>query len=478
MKKFMLTNKIIIFILFILLLSVGIAILFSGTVSPKTYVGQIAQKKITAEQLEKTMTYTKIQAMLRYGILFEQLKSLFDLEEEAWNQLILIQEAQKRGIKIPNQEVIEEIAKNDIFYRNKKFDPSLYKGIIKNSFQCEVKDFEETIRQSLLIAKLFDNVTKEISVSEKELMQEYKKSYEQLKVYYSLFPMPEDLSVINVTPDEITNYYIAHHKDFYRPLSIKIGYVKLPFPADGGVQKEVETKYKAIALRDQYAITKNLRTLAEKSGWTYQETTFFSKNNPPREINWPLNVLRNAFKMKKGAIHEPVELEDGYLVFIIQDIKKPGLAQIQEAQEEIKNKITKQKAIEIAKNNAESYKEKMKEILDDAIDEKTLEAKQKELGLIIKASELVSKTKLFTDLTIDLSSENEFYALNTEKEIAVLATHSGACLVYVKNFQPVQLEDFEKNKNAFKAELIKKIKTITINKFVEQLINDTPIEKK
>ncbi|MBF0522724.1 MAG: SurA N-terminal domain-containing protein [Candidatus Omnitrophica bacterium] len=469
-------KKLIIIIGIAIAVSILIAGLFAGSIKPATYVGEISGEKISTSQLQAAVTHAKIQALLRYGKMFKQLEKLFDLEQEAWQQLTLLQEAKKRHIKVSNKEVIDEIAKNDIFYRNNRFDPALYQGIIKSSFECQPQDFEETVRESLMMTKLFKDVTKDVSISDTQLLSEYKKTTEQLQVSFIPFTA-DNKKESSVTDQEIKDYYVKNSATLRLPPSISVEYVLLPFPKDGGVQKEVETKYKAIAIVDQYKLTKDLKSAAEKIGFPYKETGFFNKQQPNLELGWTLEMMMDAFKMNKGQIHDPVELKEGYLVFKIKDTLPAHMATLPEAQQIIKDKLTVQKASEAAKAQASQYVEKVKQLLDNNKDGKALETIQKTLNLKIEQSALLAKNKLAETLEIDKPSENDFYALNTKAQTSVLTTLSGACLLYVDNFVPIKLEDFEKNKETFKQELLAAAKNEVFNKFAEALTEKADLKK-
>ena len=73
------------------------------------YAGKIFGKKVSFEQFEETQRHARHQALLRYGEEFFKISPFLNLEEEAWNRLILAYEAQKQRLKVTDREVVESI---------------------------------------------------------------------------------------------------------------------------------------------------------------------------------------------------------------------------------------------------------------------------------------------------------------------------------------------------------------------------------
>lgn len=85
------------------------------------------------------------------------------IEKRLW-----LQDAQKRGLEITDDELRDNIMKMYIFHRNGRFDPSLYERILTDNRMNE-KDFEEIQRKEFLTLKLMQVVRDSVVVTEHEV---------------------------------------------------------------------------------------------------------------------------------------------------------------------------------------------------------------------------------------------------------------------------------------------------------------------
>ena len=81
-----------IFVLIVLLLVIYTVANFVGGYKPEIYIGEIFGKKVSLDDFNKTYLHMETQARMRYGRMFEKLEPFLDLENDAWDQLILLHE--------------------------------------------------------------------------------------------------------------------------------------------------------------------------------------------------------------------------------------------------------------------------------------------------------------------------------------------------------------------------------------------------
>ncbi|MDP8212662.1 MAG: SurA N-terminal domain-containing protein [Candidatus Zapsychrus exili] len=470
-------KKILIIISILIVVSLLATILFSGGIRPKKYIGEMFGKEISSQEFENTYLHVKVQSMLKYGKLFDEFEALIDLEQDAWDQLMLLHEAKKRKIKIQDSAVINEIAKYDIFFRNKKFDKNIYKNIINRSFSCKRRDFEETIRESLTVAKLYDQATSYVDVEDTEILKKYKKETEEIKARYILFPEDKHKEKIQISKEQIKNYYNENKQGFSKPPSINVQYITLNFPDEGGVQKEVETKYKAKAIYDAHKESSDLKTAAEKIGFTLQETGYFSKMDPNFDPKWSFKLMLETFKMEAKEIKEPIELEKGYLIIKIKDKKDSYIPEIEEIATNIQDILISKEARTLAKEEANQYLEKVIKAFEPNEDTAALNIIKQELGLEIKEAPFVSKEQLSFTLDIDETSEKDFLNLDKENNSDILVTSKGACLIYVDDFKPISIDEFNRQKEGLKVDIREKKKEQAFEIIVSTLKNQAKTKK-
>ena len=144
---------------------------------------------VSIKDFQQAYLDTRDQAIILYGDEFFKNGNRLDLEQETWDRLILLKEAQKRNIQASDQEVVAFIASIPFFQRDGQFDQMLYENIVQNPsvFDRSTHEFEEGIRKQLIIKKLLDSVAPEIVLTDAQLKKEYQKRNEKITLQYVLF---------------------------------------------------------------------------------------------------------------------------------------------------------------------------------------------------------------------------------------------------------------------------------------------------
>ena len=168
------------------------------------------------------------QAIRIYGDEFFKNGNRIDLEQETWDRLILLKEAQKRDIQVSDQEVVAYIASIPFFQRNGQFDQTLYEEIVQNPsvFDRSTHDFEEGVRKQLMIKKLMMPWPLRAVLSDAELKKEYQKRNEKITLQYVLFSASDYAKNATASDDEIKTFYDQHKEQFRTAPTIVLNYVQ------------------------------------------------------------------------------------------------------------------------------------------------------------------------------------------------------------------------------------------------------------
>jgi len=197
-------NKTILwFIAIIIILSFGVfgtAYRLDNTVNS---AGTIYGHNVSIKEFQQAYLDSRDQAIRIYGDEFFKNGNKIDLEQETWDRLILLKEAQKREIHVTDQEVVADIAAIPFFQRNGHFDQVLYEEIVENPsvFDRPTHDFEEGVRKQLAIKKLIELVAPESVLNDADLKKEYQKRNEKITLQYVLFNASDFAKNTPVTED-------------------------------------------------------------------------------------------------------------------------------------------------------------------------------------------------------------------------------------------------------------------------------------
>lgn len=158
----------------------------SGPGSP----GRLFGKPVSAQQFLKAMDAATREAILSYGDRFREQVPREDLERRAWERLLLLAEARRKGIRVTDREVIENLQQEPLFQTQGRFDPKSYQSIIRYSLGATPRLFEEETRERLVIAKLLEQAMGEPKATEEEIREAFRKKEESIRVETLLLPDP------------------------------------------------------------------------------------------------------------------------------------------------------------------------------------------------------------------------------------------------------------------------------------------------
>ncbi len=300
------------------------------------YIGTVNDQEISFDELSRNMNGIKGQLILNYFNQPETVSGLFDnkpfLAKLAWERLVLLREAKTHNIKIADKEVIDYMRKHPMFGRDGFFDPKIYEQTLKYVFGLDPRTFEETVRENLIIQKLKDIISKDIRVSEDEILRAYNRDNEKMKISYVLIPDRDFLDKTNIGDNEIRNYYENHKLEFILSRPKKDGYSTVPEFEEvkdsihASLAKNISRR---AAFRYAEDIYRKLLEMSEKDkiafdvaaaelGLKVEVTPMFSKLDNIEGIGRADYLIEAALTLKNpDQISYPVETEKGIIIFRI-----------------------------------------------------------------------------------------------------------------------------------------------------------------
>lgn len=169
----------------------GLAVLFilwgvGGTLGTRqaSYAGRIFGRKVPARAF-----IAQEQMVARAWHAFNPDTPLDpqQLEQQTWTRLALLDEARRRQIRVTDADVVAAIEAHPFFQRDGRFDPERYQRYVQ--FQrLAPRQFEEAIRQDLLLDQLRAEVTQGAVVDELALRQTFDE--ERLRVHVRVVTVP------------------------------------------------------------------------------------------------------------------------------------------------------------------------------------------------------------------------------------------------------------------------------------------------
>ncbi|MFA5059610.1 MAG: SurA N-terminal domain-containing protein [Candidatus Omnitrophota bacterium] len=434
-----------------------------------TYAGEMFGRKISFDQFQKSLFQARIQAIMAYGDNFNKVSQLLDLESVAWDRLIMLEEARRKNIKVSDTEVVAAVQNLNLFKNNGSFDPAIYEKIVNYYFRTKPRDFEEGIRQSLILQKLSESVTTGISVSEEDLLKEYKNKNEQIQVSYVLFAPKDDAKQIVLTPEEALKYYQDNKQDFFMPPSVNVEYLYLPVAPELPEKDKNDIAAKVTAITEDLTRDPNLPSIAEKHKVETGESGFFSHEQPPLKLGWPFELLQKIFSLEDNEVSGPVETAKGYYFVRLKEKKDSYIPEYAEVEEKVKEALGLEKARDISRSKAEEALKNINQTIEQNPEQK-FSAIAKTLNLSVSQTKPFTRGQYLDNLGVVQEFQDAAFALiGTNRVSPVVEISKGFCIISVDNFVPIDEEKFKKEKEDFSKAVLAQKKNSAVDEFIERL---------
>lgn len=324
------------------------------------------------------------------------------IDQMAWNRLILLDAVKKEHIAVNDREVIEYIASFPIFQRDGAFDKKLYKSMLGDA----ARGFEERVRDDIRIAKLREKVIQNISVTDEELKEGYKKKSEKIKASYVSIPFSDFEKYVAYNEKDLVVHYEDNKESFRKPEHINVEYIDVLFESfkdevyvseeeikkdfeenlsdfkkpgseetpllDDEIKKEVSEKLsqkKRISLAEELAykildkaLSKNeLDETARSFTLKAKETGLFNAQQEIPGVGWSYEFTKRGFELKEGEISAVlIRTGKGFYIIRLKEKKPSYLPQFAEIKDSVINSYKKEKSIELSHKKAKKVNLTMK----------------------------------------------------------------------------------------------------------------------
>ncbi len=466
------------------------------------YAGEIFGKKISFRRYEASLSACRNQALLIYGDNFNKVAKFLDLEESAWERLILLYQAKKERIKVSDKEVIGLIERLPLFQKEGRFDRGRYNILLDYAFRASPRDFEEQIREALKIDKLKAQLLKKVSLAGEEIEKAYKTENEKAKALYIFVDPQKFTEEIHPSYDEMQHYYQSHKTEFERPEQVNAQYIALYFDQAyfevNVTEEEIRNYYrehsqqfsvkdakgkesatpleeakaqiierltqdkrrviledKAWQISDDIAGNAALfKEVAKKNQLEVKETGFFGPRQVIPEIGLSYEFLNTAFSLKIGEISDVIETPKGYFIIKLKEKKEGYIPALEEIKEKVEQAFVKQKSWQLAKNRGEELLSQIRELMQE--EKLNFPKAAEKLSLTVKETGEFSRTGYISGIGQSQEFSRAAFAQKRGGLGDLIAAPNGYCILSLKEIIPVEEEKFVQEKEEFAKKLLER----------------------
>ncbi|MGE5308602.1 MAG: SurA N-terminal domain-containing protein [Deltaproteobacteria bacterium] len=419
--------------------------------------GRIFGRQVGRQEFVSALKASQLQMRMQFGQAYDELLKYVDLRSVALERLVLLSEARRRHIRASDKEVIDTVVNDPSFQRNGVFDKSYYESVISYGLRMPTREYEEQVRQNIVLKKLADQVTgTQITVTEQDVREAYRKEHEKYSIAYAA-ALPADLaSGVQVSDQEMKDHFAAHSLDFKQPLSFNLDYVAT----------DKEHQVTAINARLE---KEPLDKIAKDMGLEIKQTGLFTQSDPIPGIGWSQELSTQLADAKPGKVFAPLEIEKKYYILRLKERKEPYVPDFETAKDKVKAAMVKERSRQLARDKITAALEKLK---GEAAKGQQWDLEKTAAAYGLKGGS-TAPFKFGTYLE-NIGASDSFYTAASslqEGQISdVVETPTGFYVVKLKSKEPIDEKKFEQDKEPVRKQLIAAKKSEIFGKFAADLV--------
>ncbi len=436
-----------------------------GRAGNLAYVGK---QVITSDEYLQTLRQ-RLEAMRKQfsGLnqnLIQQLNIPQQVLEQLVQQRLLLQIARDKGMVATDDEVREKIKSYPVFQVDGKFVGFAdYKRLLDYN-HIPLKDFEEGLKQDVLINKVIRYLTAGIIVSDDEVWNAYRKQNDSAKIEYlvsetakvevkdkpaeaeiqerftknpAAYKVPEKRTAdyiflkiedakkgVKVEDAEVQKYYKDNASQFQEPEKVRLSRIWLPFT----------TKDKEAVLAQARDVQKKAAGGADFAGLAKAA----SKDDKAKDGgDWGLTDWRSlsaketeaAGKLEAGKVSDVVETDTGAAVLKVTEKTPTATKSLAEVGATVKSILEDQKA-------RTAVSERIARIEKLARKEKNLDLAAQKEGLKVASTGPLKRGEALGDFDSAGSVSETLFGLKEKDISSPVYTYSGAGLAELRKVEP------------------------------------------
>jgi len=322
------------------------------------YVGFVNNRKVSFDELSNAISGVRSQIILNYfnqpKVLDAILSNKPILAKLAWDRILMMEEVKKAGIKISDKEVIEALRSHPLFLRNGIFDDRFYTYMLKNNIGLEPRAFEEIVRENISLQRLSASFTKDIKLSDDDILSEYKKEFSKIKISYILLEPKEYLNKVSIDENAVKDFYDKNKGELIAKSHLRGAVPDRPATFEES-KADIERYLREIEARKMLKeksgeiyrellerignVGGTFVSAASKLGLNVKDTDFFSKKDPVEAVGDVPVIVEASYGLKDLELSKPIEINKGYIIFEVVDKKAADEEAFAKEKEEYSKKL-------------------------------------------------------------------------------------------------------------------------------------------
>lgn len=205
----------------------------SGPRQPEDDAGKLYGKPVPTDQFRKEFFNTYLSMSLMFGQPLKITDKLNELLRKlTWRRIVVLKTAGEMKLSVPSDEVTGTIEQQPFFVENGQFNRRRYEAFVQTflaKLGASEVQFEEQVREELLINKARMLVSQAVWVAPLEIAQAFSLVYDTFEVSYVVLRADELRQKVKVTEDAARKFFEKHSADFKIPEMVRVKYAAFSF---------------------------------------------------------------------------------------------------------------------------------------------------------------------------------------------------------------------------------------------------------
>lgn len=462
-------------------------------VNANAVVASVDGREITVTRFRRAY-YQQLQAYRNQfgGNMDERLIRQLGLDRRIVQQMIeeeaALAEAERLGIEASDEEVRGRILALPYFQESGQFvGDTRYRQMLQMANPpLRPDEFEEQVRRSIVVEKLQGALADWISVTDKEVDDEFRRRNEKVKLAVVRFPSDKYRESVSATDAEIAAEFEARKNEYRIPEKRKVKYALIDTQAirertqvsaedvqrhyqdnqqqfstpeqvrashilfktegkdEAAVRKQAEDVLaKAKAPGADFAKLANQYTEEEIGKTRGGDLDFFERGRMAKEFE------DAAFALQPGQISGVVKSPFGFHIIKATDRKAAATRPLEDVRSQIEDQLKWQRAEAEAQRIVDDVQTRIKSPAD-------LDAVGKERGLTVGESGLFAREEPITGLGVAPAVAERAFAMKQGEVSEAIRTPQGFAFVSVTGVQEARLPSLEEVKARVREDVVKK----------------------
>lgn len=369
--------------------------------APSAVAATVGGQEVTFGEFQRQHRRLEDQFREAYGDrysseLAQQLRLPLRALDRLINQKVLLEEAHSMGLEVSDAEVRDAILEFFVDAQGRFVGDQAYRSSVRRQ-GFSVPEFEEAVREDLLLQKLNDILGSTLYVTDEEVEAAYREEVERARVRLLQLDAETFADQVEVSEEEVASYFEEHRADYRLPERRDIGYLLVDrnrLRAEVDIEegelfeyyndnqdqfsRPEQVRVRQIFLKtEQRSVEEAKRQLEEiqrrieggedfaaiaqevsedpSSASRGGELGFISRGMMPPEFE------EAAFNAEVGQLVGPVEAGFGVHLLEVTERREGGVQPFAEVRSQIRTRLVNQRLPELAESRAQRLRERIEE---------------------------------------------------------------------------------------------------------------------